>query len=167
MPDDVHITSGLVLAVVAVLWGGSWAVKKAWPAITAAVLFIRSWNGYTDPDGQKVPGVVESIAALRADVADLKGDVGAAAGAAGAALTAADEALKMLKPNGGGSLRDAVDRVADVQALQSDQLAAVVDDIADVKAQLGKHIVESTRAPRRGDDPPEIDFRPVTHGGDE
>lgn len=167
MPEDVHITSGLVIAVVAVLWGLGWTGKKAWPAVTSLVLFFRSWNGYTDPDGTKVAGVVESIAALRGDVADLKKGVGATAGAAGAAQAAADEALKMLKPNGGSSLRDVVDRLEQMQTIQSDQLASVVDSVAEVKSELRKHIVESTRAPRRGDDPPEIDFRPVTHGGDD
>jgi ABC-type amino acid transport substrate-binding protein len=145
VPEDVHISSALVVTILVVLWTLFWLAKKAWPGVTALVLFFRSWNGYVDTDGTKVPGVVESIVGLRADVADLKGDVGAAARAAGAAQVTADESLKMLKPNGGGSLRDAVDRVAAAQDLQSDQLAAVVDDLAELKHTLAKHMTDSRR----------------------
>lgn len=165
------ITPTLVLAVVGILWAVGWALRRVWPGLVAAVVFVRSWNGYTDADGKKVPGVVEAIAGIRSDVGDLRvevadtrsdvtalrddvteirGDVRAAAEAAGAAL-------HEVRPNGGGSLRDKVDQLAEGQQ-------AMASEVTQLRGALEQHVKNSARAPRRFDDPPESGFSPVTHG---
>lgn len=84
---------------------------------------------------------------------------------------------RQVHANGGSSLRDAVDRIGQTQAAlaqtqaalaqshaeQTDRLDSLVEEVGSVRSALEQHIVESTRAPRRDDDPPETDFRPVTH----
>lgn len=77
---------------------------------------------------------------------------------------------RQVHANGGSSLRDAVDRIGQTQAAlaqshseQTDRLDSLVGEVASVRSVLEQHIVESSRAPRREDDPPETDFRPVTH----
>lgn len=165
------ITPTLILAIIGVLWAAGWALRRVWPGLVSLVVFVRSWNGYTDADGKKVPGVVEAIAgirtdvgglrtevtdtrrdvtALRDDVTEIRGDVRAAAEAAGAAL-------HEVRPNGGGSLRDKVDELNAGQQ-------AMAAEVTQLRGALEQHVKDSARAPRRGDDPPEADFSPVTHG---
>lgn len=75
--------------------------------------------------------------------------------------------------NGGSSLRDAVDQVARTQAAlaeahidTSERLDTVAAELGSVRTVLEQHMSDSARLPRRADDPPEADFRPVTHGGE-
>ncbi len=150
MPEDVHISSGLLVAILVVLWGLFWTARKAWPGVVALVDFVRSWNGYTKADGTRVPGVLESLE-------DLGEATRAAAKAAGAAESKAEDALHQLRPNGGESLWDKVKEMAEGQQ-------AMAAEVTQLRGSLEQHIKDSARAPRRNDDPPEADFSPITHG---
>jgi outer membrane murein-binding lipoprotein Lpp len=151
------ITPTLVLAVAGILWAAGWALRRVWPGLVAAVVFVRSWNGYTDADGKKVPGVVEAIAGIRSDVGDLRTEVTEIRGDVRAAAEAAGAALHEVRPNGGGSLRDKVDQLAEGQQ-------AMASEVTQLRGALEQHVKDSARAPRRHDDPPEADFSPITHG---
>lgn len=150
MPEDVHISSGLVIAILVVLWGLFWTARKAWPGVVALVDFIRSWNGYTKPDGTRVPGVLEKLE-------DLGEAARAAAEAAGAAESKAEQALQELQPNSGESLWDKVKEMADGQQ-------AMAAEVTQLRGSLEQHIKDSSRAPRRDDGTPEADFSQITHG---
>lgn len=79
---------------------------------------------------------------------------------------------RQVHANGGSSMRDAVDAIRSSQeqlATTQGELARshelLVEELAQVRTALEEHVQVSTRDPRRLDDPPEADFRPVTHGG--
>lgn len=72
--------------------------------------------------------------------------------------------------NGGSSLRDAVDRIAVTQGTLAQaqvELAtaqeAQAGETRELRAAFEQHVIETTRAPRRADDPAEADHRPGTH----
>jgi hypothetical protein len=135
-PGWAALITGVLLAAVA-------AIAKAWPRARDFVLFLTDLMGSPERPGKpRSPGLMERMATVE----DL---VRATAEAAGAAQTQAQDALDQLRPNGGGSLWDKVNT-----------LGEKVDGIGQ---SLEQHVVDSARAPRRGDDPPEADFTQVTH----
>jgi len=75
--------------------------------------------------------------------------------------------------NGGSSLRDAVDQIGTTQAAlaraQEDQAAethelrsAFEEHVTASRLAFEQHVHDTERAPRRVDDPPEVDYRPTT-----
>lgn len=76
---------------------------------------------------------------------------------------------RQVHANGGSSLRDAVDQIGVTQgALAKAQVElasaqeAQAGETRELRAAFEQHVLESTRAPRRSDDPPDADHRPST-----
>lgn len=105
--SDITVWQAIAVIVAVVAFIG-WLVKRAWPVVAAVKDFLDDWKGEHARPGQPArPGVPDTLQALKVQVATLQHEV---------------------RPNGGSSLRDAIDRVEKGQYAQVKTLREHIEE---------------------------------------